>query len=148
MTRLSPDAGPCGSMFAAPASGYAAYQSDVHSDTLPCMSAKPHGFSGNVPTGAGDLPLTFACAGDNVSPVENGPVVPARHAYSHSASVGKRKCSRGPSRPRSPDRSFNLAMNRSTSSNDTLSTGHRGPHSAKWLGDVPITLRQAACVIS
>src|ERR1051326_2387028 len=103
MTRLSPDAGTCGAMFAPPASGFAAYQSDVHSDTLPCMSAKPHGFSGNVPTGAGDLPLTFACAGDNVSPVENGPVVPARHAYSHPASVGKQKCTGGHLYPRVRD---------------------------------------------
>ena len=28
---------------------YGAYQSDVHSHTLPCMSARPHGFGGNVP---------------------------------------------------------------------------------------------------
>src|SRR5262249_37499346 len=103
ITRLSAVAGPCGSMLSAGASRYAAYQSDVHSHTLPCMSARPHGLSGNVPTGAGFcryspggadaygyLPLEWAWAVETFSPVQNGPVVPARHAYSHSASVGRR----------------------------------------------------------
>ena len=42
-----------GLLFAAVVSPYGPYQSEVHSHTLPCMSASPHRLNGNVPTGAG-----------------------------------------------------------------------------------------------
>src|SRR5436190_18442054 len=142
MTRFSPEAGPCGSMLAVARSAYGAYQSDVHSHTLPCMSANPHGLSGYVPTPEGDLLLKFAFAVESVSPVENAPVVPARHAYSHSASLGSRY------RTVAAGFAFSFAMNCSTSRNVTLSTGQRGPQSTKWLGAVPITFRHSACVTS
>src|SRR5262249_60222039 len=53
MTRFTPDVGPRGSMFAPALSLYGAYQSDVHSQTLPVISARPQGFGGNEPTGVG-----------------------------------------------------------------------------------------------
>ena len=61
-------------------------------------------------------------------------VLPARHAYSHSASVGKRyvrpaACSSG--------NADNLSQNRTASSQLTFSTGCWAP--LKWLGFVPIT---------
>ena len=30
----------------------------------------------------------------------------------------------------------------------TFSTGHRDPHDANWLGEVPITVRHSCCVTS
>ena len=66
------------------------------------MSCRPHAFGGNVPTASVfsyAAPLStsmaerlsmFACAVVIRAPVPYGVDVPARHAYSHSLSVGSR----------------------------------------------------------
>src|SRR5579862_2926370 len=100
-TRASPDCGPAGSSTSS--AGYGPYQSLVHSATLPCMSCSPHAFAGNPPLRVGrcrnwpggalaydSLPLKLACPVVIVSPVQNAVTVPARQAYSHSDSVGRR----------------------------------------------------------
>jgi hypothetical protein len=43
---------------------------------------------------------------------------------------------------------FSFARNCWTSSNVTLSTGHRGPHDENWLGEGAITVRHSCCVTS
>ena len=52
----------------------------------------PHPFAGRDPTEtvALRIALKFTSACEISLPNENGVVVPARHAYSHSASVGSR----------------------------------------------------------
>ena len=50
----------------------------------------PHAFAGKLPTGVAVVPRKFACSGVIVSPNAVAVVVPARHAYSHCASVGNR----------------------------------------------------------
>src|SRR6476620_12345662 len=82
---------------------YGQYQSSVHSHTLPDMSNSPHRFGGNWPTVIGcprnlplralygNSPLMLASRDESVSLLPKGSVVPARHANSHSASVGSRK---------------------------------------------------------
>ena len=100
-TRCQPLAGPLGSV--TDPEGYSPYQSEHHSHTLPCMSYKTHALAGYVPTGDvfsrfgpfvsvpyGLVPSQLACLPFNWLPKLNGVIVPARHAYSHSASVGKR----------------------------------------------------------
>src|SRR5476651_452296 len=69
------------------------------------MSYNPKAFGGKLPTGEvfcrftpclplpyTPSPLKFALSVEIVSPKKKGVVVPARQAYSHSASVGKRYC--------------------------------------------------------
>src|SRR5437588_8496137 len=102
---------------------------------LPCMSCRPQALAGLLPTfaarlsdGPGSaplygLPLKFACLLLSLSPNAVAVVVPARHAYSHCASVGSRN-----SHPsaRSPDlraSSVSLAQNASASAKLTLPTG-------------------------
>src|SRR6478752_10455176 len=79
----------------------------VHSHTLPIMSTSPYPFGGNEPTGEvpghpsapslryGNLPCQVLAiswpSGFSSSPHEYVPVAPARAAYSHSASVGRRR---------------------------------------------------------
>src|SRR5262245_23032642 len=100
-TCVAPDEAPDGSSTSS--AGYAPYKSPVHSETLPCMSTSPQALGGNPPPRVvcsrnipepvpafGSLPLKLAWTVVMVSPVENAVAVPARQAYSHSASVGSR----------------------------------------------------------
>ena len=82
------------------------------------------------------------------SPVEKGPVVRARHAYSHSASVGSLYRSDAVFDEDEATRVFSFVRNCWTSVNVTFSTGQRGPQEPNWLGDVPITVRHSCCVTS
>src|SRR5579862_1009207 len=71
-----------------------------HSAALPCMSCRPHGFGFLSPTSWGYIsPLAlpsplrpphqaYSLSCVSSSPNEYAVVVPARHAYSHCASVG------------------------------------------------------------
>src|ERR1700686_813480 len=79
----------------------------VHSHTLPIMSTSPNAFAGKVPTGEvprqpaapslwyGNLPCQVLAIsfppGIGSSPQAYADVEPARAAYSHSASVGRRR---------------------------------------------------------
>ena len=69
----------------------------------------------------GNSPLMLASRDESVSLLPNGSAVPARHANSHSASVGSRK----------PVwlSLFNCRMNCCTSNQLTFSTGQRAPQS-------------------
>ena len=82
----------------------------------------------------------LASADDSVSVVPNGKPPPARHANSHSASVGSRK----------PGwlSAFSRRMNCWTSNQLTFSTGQRGPQSWNWLGLCPMTRCHSAWVTS
>src|SRR5450830_528741 len=85
---MLPVAGPDG--LVADALVYGPYQSFTHSQTLPIMSYRPHALA-CLPAAACVFPPVFmpyhaiASSAPYVSPV-----VPARAAYSHSASVGNR----------------------------------------------------------
>jgi hypothetical protein len=93
-TRYVPDPGPTGSV-CAPLE-YPAVQSFTHSRTLPNMSCKPRAFAALPPTACvwlPELPLNHAIVptvASSLLPLLNAVVVPARHAYSHSASLGNR----------------------------------------------------------
>src|SRR5262245_56023474 len=110
--RLTRDTSPvrffCAVSFAAYKSGsvppgsLAWYQSRHHSNVLPCMSCRPHALAGYFPTftalpmeGPSSAPLyglslKFACLVLSLSPNDVAVFVPARQAYSHWASVGRR----------------------------------------------------------
>src|SRR6185369_5246166 len=75
----------------------------THSHTLPCMSNKPQGLARLVPTGCGALlelqvyqptSASLGSEGEHAwlvsGPLSEGDPVPARAAYSLSASVAKR----------------------------------------------------------
>jgi hypothetical protein len=91
---------------------------------------QPHGFGGSEPTGSGALAIGSRFAAGvgvaavvvdllgrvTVVPNENGVVVPARQAYSHSASLGSAGV-------QPLQRRFNSAMKRCASCQATFSTG-------------------------
>ncbi len=75
--------------------GYTSYQFEQNSDTFPCMSYRPHLLGSFIPTACVVLPLfssnhSYLLSCETSSPKLWAVVVPARHAYSHSASVGNR----------------------------------------------------------
>ena len=84
--------------------------------------------TGLGPSGLGER--IFACRDDAVSPNENAVWLPARQAYSHSASVGRRYTR--PAR-RSSGSADNRLQNSTASSQLTLSTGWLGP---PWFSEV------------
>src|SRR5262245_35041113 len=103
MTRPSQ----CLSTPADPSEGAAAVHSlcqpsSTHSETLPCMSCRPNRLGWKLPTGVvlcrlssdgpvpSVLPSKLASAGEILSPKEKRVMVPARAAYSHSASESNR----------------------------------------------------------
>src|SRR5687768_362422 len=88
-----PWAGPDGSVTST--AGYSPNQSRHHSQTLPCMSYRPHGLGRFRPTGCVLESLfsevqAYWSASVSASPKLKWFVVPARQAYSHSASEGSR----------------------------------------------------------
>lgn len=87
--------GSCGSTGVKALSAYAAHQSAHHFQTLLCMSHRPQGLNVLVPTGcvvSPELPSyqTYSPSASSLLPTLQRVVVPARHAYSHPASVGRR----------------------------------------------------------
>src|SRR5215831_10362412 len=90
--RASPSQGPSGSL-ASPEYGPA--KSWHHSQAFPAISKRPHALGLACPTGC-DLSPEFdpnqanSPEAASSSPKKNFVAVPARHAYSHSASVGSR----------------------------------------------------------
>ena len=130
-TRLAPLPGPVGSV-TAPAV-YGPYQSAHHSQTLPIVSCRPSGFAAFVATALVMLPLLAEYHATFVSVPKSAVVVPPRHAYSHSASVGSRM-------PVSEQKlwAFSQLMR---------STGLFGRF-GKLLGLLPITPCHCACVTS
>ena len=103
-------------------------QSVHHSNKLPCMSCKPHGLGFFDPTlwayfspASKALPSNHAYSPkfDLSSPNKYVVVVPARHAYSHSASVGRRYSSTAFSVPALRSYSVSFWKNFVTSSQET-----------------------------
>src|SRR5262245_51996783 len=96
------------------------------------MSHSPHGFGFLTPTG-GSLPLALPVNQAESprtlasSPKEYAVVVPARQAYSHSASVGRRITSSSPSSLRRRSSSVTERQNSWASCQSTISTELRGP---------------------
>src|SRR5438128_10341511 len=96
------------------------------------MSYRSHGLGFLAPTG-GSLPLALPvnqakCVnGAASSPKENAVVVPARQAYSHSASDGKRISSSSLSNFRRRSSSVTLRQKRFASCQSIISTELRGP---------------------
>ena len=93
-TRVVPDTGPSG--FVCAPLEYAPYLSFTHSHKLPPMSCKPSAFAALPPTACVWLPefdeyqAIVPTVAPSLLPLLNAVVVPARHAYSHSASLGNR----------------------------------------------------------
>src|ERR1017187_8513858 len=87
-----------------------------HSSTFPSMSYRPQSLGFFWPTGCGDPPELFWYQAISPKSPYLAPSVPARHAYSHSASVGSRNPLPGTS-------VFNFVMNSWQSFQDTCSTG-------------------------
>ena len=93
-TRASPVGGPVGSALSA--GSYGPYQSQHHSQTLPCMSCRPKRVGRPEPDRLDRVArivlepgmLRRALPGHRRSC--RRPALPARQAYSHSASVGRR----------------------------------------------------------
>jgi len=139
ITRYAPVVEPLGSVTAfAP---YLLYQSWHHSHTFPCMSYSPKAFGFLSPTGC-VLPPEFLSyhayspSSFSSSPKQNLLVLPARHAYSHSASVGNTNLPPWPS-----VFAFSLTRNFWQSSQLTFSTGFFGP--LNLLGLLPSLLPTA-----
>ena len=113
------------------------------------MSHRPQGFAALAPTAAGcfgaarSLVLNTASAAASLSPTQYGMTVPARQAYSHSASVGSRYdrwCAT------SSGRWARRAQNCSASCQLTVSTGWFSPPLACFDGFFPVTAWYSACV--
>ena len=135
------------------------YQSRHHSATLPCMSYSPNRFASLLPTSSGTAGRrrrrcrarrlrsvgTVACFSKmSRSPKANGVSVPARAAYSHSASVGSRYAHPLRAHCWPISASVSLRQNSFASSHVTDSTGRcwaRCARSASFAGLVPISLR-------
>src|SRR5436309_470904 len=99
----------------------------VNSPTLPCISQMPQALGRYEPTGTafprlgpigappsglwGQPPLKFACVLSSLSPKAVAVVVPARHAYSHWASVGNWYANALGSRPAFRSRSVSFRQN-------------------------------------
>ena len=109
---------------------------------FPCMSYRPHSLARFLPTGCvwpSLLSRNHAYCGSRSLPQLYRVLVPARHAYSHSASVGRRywKC---------VSISDSFAQKAVASSHDTVSTGRDGPMNSD--GFSPVTLSYRSCVTS
>ena len=87
-TRLVPWSGPLGSVCSFPSYSHS-NQSLVHSQTFPSMSNKPHALGFFSATLFVDEPLFSPYQAMSSSFAYRGSQDPARHAYSHSASVGR-----------------------------------------------------------
>src|SRR5262249_46441174 len=140
-TRIQPFAGPSGSRRVSLVYAVDEYQSEHHSATLPCMSCKPNGLGCSYeptrvvcrscsPLSAppkGRLPSKLARA-EEMEPEGflnvKGSLTsaPARQAYSHSASVGRRYFT---SYFFSAARAFSFFRNSWASSHETSSTGKK-----------------------
>jgi len=114
------------------------------------MSCNPHALGGHKPTYCVFCPLNFAKSWRSSTPKQYGVLVPARQAYSHSASVGKRTC-RSRSVNMSPAvpvpgtiRGFSFLQNALAASHVTLSTGALGRRSLNFDGLSPITCSYCA----
>src|SRR2546430_4617645 len=129
--------------------------SQHHSQTLPRMSYRPQALGRLPPTSwirPSELPR---CQAISSSRPYRGPVVPARHAYSHSASVGSRYPSTDASHSMlsmstryagaKPSRSDRALQNRTASHHETPSTGTLSP--CALLGRWPVTCAYRAWVI-
>src|SRR6185503_8416754 len=111
-----------------------------HSQTLPCMSYKPNAFGALLPTRC-VLDSEFSSYHAKSLSVSGAlPVAPARHAYSHSASLGKRYVNESL-------RSSSFFKKLCTSNHDTFSTGQLS-QSLKLDGFSPITACHCAWVTS
>ena len=90
-TRSGTPAAPVGST-AGDFASYFSYPSQHHSQTFPCMSNSPQPFGSLLPPEAVRLARNTAYFRriSSSPPLANSVVVPARQAYSHSASVGRR----------------------------------------------------------
>src|SRR5258708_28151712 len=96
------------------------------------MSYKPQAFACFCPTGCVLYSALVVYQAIAFGSPASSPVVPARQAYSHSASLGKRYwqpsfCA------------FNFLMNYCASSGETCSTGHFSPQLLKVEGLLPFT---------
>src|SRR4051794_36762305 len=106
------------------------------------MSYRPQAFAFFLPTG-GASPLAVALnhawsfKSSSLSPKEYFALLPARQAYSHSASDGRRITSSSPSSFRLRNSSVALRQNSFASSQLTISTELRGP--VHLLGFLPMT---------
>ena len=113
------------------------------------MSYRPHAF-GILPPPVCVWPIplrwyqAMACKAASLFPEYHTDVVPARQAYSHSASVGSRYSARAAC---SGGSSPSLRQNADASSQLTVSTGRVG---SPWflLGLLPTTRSYSACVTS
>ena len=112
------------------------YQSEHHSHTLPCMSNRPHGLGFFKPTAwvycsPAVLPANHAYSPNcfSSSPKGNVIFVPARHAYSHWASVGRRYVSPAFSFPALNSKTVSVVQNAVASFHSTrwnlVATGRR-----------------------
>src|ERR1700722_5521769 len=108
--------------------------SEHHCQTLPCMSNRPQAFGSFIATEcvcplllSAYQPATAIAA--SASPVLYCPLVPARQAYSHSASVGRRYVF--------PSIWLSFLQNATASNHDACSTGRSSP--CHLLGSVFIT---------
>src|ERR1022692_2342843 len=110
------------------------------------MSYSPQAFGFFSPTECVLLPefaayQAYSPSCFSSSPKQNLPVLPARQAYSHCASVGNTNLP-----PCPPVFALSFTRNCWQSSQLTCSTGFLGP--LKWLGLLPITASHCSCVTS
>ena len=97
------------------------------------------------------LPLKFACLLLSRSPNAVAVVVPARHAYSHCASVGSRNSQSLGRLAACRLRSVSLRQKSSASAKLTLPTGKSSPAGSSTVsapGNAPATRFQSPCVVS
>src|SRR5262245_58068497 len=115
------------------------------------MSYRPHGLAFFAPTG-GSLPFEFALYQQNLpssssaSPWDHLVFVPARHAYSHSASLGNRMVALSSSSFNCRSSCVAFLQNSFASAQLTISTAFRNPR--HLLGFLPITTWYSSCVVS
>src|SRR5262245_27164691 len=116
---------------------------------LPTLAARPSDGPGSAPLYG--FPLKFACLLLSLSPNAVAVVVPARHAYSHCASVGSRNSqSSGTSPDLRPD-SVSFRQNASASAKLTLPSGMSSPSGNSAVsspGSLSSTCFHCPCVVS
>src|SRR5689334_6255655 len=127
------------------------------------MSCSPQGFAGKLPTFAAfpsagpaspplyGFPLKFACLLPSRSPKDVAVVVPARQAYSHWASVGRRNSQSSGNSPDSRPSPVSFWQSSSASAQFTLPNGSSSPAGNSTVnspGNSPITRFQSSCVVS
>src|SRR2546426_5008262 len=116
------------------------------------MSYNPQGFGRFNPTGCVVASLFSAVQANRSAVPESSPklnrlVVPARHAYSHSASEGSRYSKPAGRRPASRSRCVSAEQYLLASRKETFSTG-RLESPVKWLGFLPRTAANSPWVTS